>query len=524
VALPVLVAGAGPVGLTLACELQRLGVEHRLVDAAPARAAVSRATDLHARSLEVWDAIGAADEIVAAGLAIASVPLLSGGREVARIDFTGVGSAFPAAVSLRQHDLEDLLEARLARPPERGLAVEVAWQEDDSVVARVGGAQVRASFVVACDGVHSSLREAAGIPYEGGEYPGLWAAMDVDVEGWPYRDDEIPVFLDADGFWAMPLPGGRVRLFFRDDAAGPQPEIPDAQAVIDRHVPGGARVRAAPDRGCFRLHHRVARRYRAGRLLLAGDAAHAMSPVSGQGLNTGVQDAANLAWKLRLALEGAPPLVLDSYEAERRPVALAAIAASTATQDANLLTGPEAAARDLALAAAFATPAGSVAAAEAGHELAVAYPESPIIGGEPPPGGPGVAPGGRIPDAGPLVRQDGSATGLRELLREPRMQLWVCAGAGALAPSLGLAARFAPALRARVIVPGEAPPPAPPGVEALADATLAVHGRLGAVREAAFVVRPDGYLGFRAEPPDADRIAGHLGRLGVTGPATRGSG
>jgi 2-polyprenyl-6-methoxyphenol hydroxylase-like FAD-dependent oxidoreductase len=132
VALPVVVAGAGPVGLTLACELDRLGVPWRLADAAAGRAVVSRATDLHAGSLEAWDRIGAADAILAAGLPIAGVPLLSDGREIARLDFAGVDSRFPAAVSLAQHDLEAILDALLRRPVEWGRPVEIAWQEDDA--------------------------------------------------------------------------------------------------------------------------------------------------------------------------------------------------------------------------------------------------------------------------------------------------------------------------------------------------------------------------------------------------------
>ncbi len=513
-ALPVLVAGAGPVGLTLACELDRLGVACVLADAAPVRTAVSRATDLHARSLETWDALGAADEIVAAGLAITGVPLLSGGRQVARLDFAGVDSPFPAAVSLPQHELEELLEARLPAPPCFGSPVEIEWQEDDAVVARVGGERLRAAYLVACDGLHSPLREALGIPFDGAEYPGRWAAVDVRVDGWPYPPGELPVFLDADGFWAMPLPGGRLRLFFRDDAAGDRPSMADAQAVIARHVPGDPPVVEVGEGGCYRVHHRVARRYREGRVLLAGDAAHAMTPVSGQGMNTGVQDAANLAWKLALALEGAPPVVLDSYEAERRPVAAAAVAASGALHEANVLTADAAAARDHDLAAALASPADVLAAVAAGHELAVAYPDSPIVGGDARPDG-GVAPGGRISDAGPLVRPDGAVVRLRDLLRDPGLQLWLCAGVGPPDAALALAARLAPVVRARVFVTGELPASAPPGVEALADAALRVHGRLGAEEPTALVVRPDGYLGFRCRPPDLGRLAGHLGRLGV---------
>jgi 2-polyprenyl-6-methoxyphenol hydroxylase-like FAD-dependent oxidoreductase len=516
--VPVIVAGAGPVGLSLACELERQGVVHRIVDAAPGREAASRATDLHGRTLELWDHTGVADAILAAALPITGVPLFSGGREVARLDFGGVDSPFPAAVSLRQRELETLLERHLESPVERGTAVTLLRQDEDGVVVRTGSEEGRAGFLVACDGVHSGLREALGIAFDGGDYPGRWAVMDAMVDGWPYGPGEIPVFLDHDGFWAMPLPGGRLRLFFRDDAAGERPDPADGQRVIDRHVPGGARMTEADNLACFSLHHRVARRFRSGRVLLAGDAAHAMTPVNGQGLNTGVQDAYNLAWKLRLGLDGAPATVLDSYEAERRPVALATVAASGEVHDANVLSGEAAAARDRALAAALASPAQILAAVEAGHELGVAYPDSPIVSGRIAGGALGVLPGQRIPDAGPLVRSDGSTTSLRELVRDPEVQLWLCAGARDPGAALALAERFAQTTRVRVLVVADRPPVGPGGVELVADPELRAHGRLGAVSDGAYVVRPDGYLGFRCEPPDADWVAGRLHSIGVRAP------
>jgi 2-polyprenyl-6-methoxyphenol hydroxylase-like FAD-dependent oxidoreductase len=170
-----------------------------------------------------------------------------------------------------------LLERHLGTAVERGLSVTFLGQDDDRVLAQVGSEEVRAGFLVACDGVHSGLREAVGIEFDGGDYPGRWAVMDAEVEGWPYGPGEIPVFLDEEGFWAMPLPGGRLPLFFRDDAIADRPDVRDAQGVIDRHVPGGARIREADNAAGFSLRHRVARRFRQGRVLLAGDAAHAMT-------------------------------------------------------------------------------------------------------------------------------------------------------------------------------------------------------------------------------------------------------
>jgi antitoxin (DNA-binding transcriptional repressor) of toxin-antitoxin stability system len=214
--------------------------------------------------------------------------------------------------------------------------------------------------------------------------------------------------------------------------------------------------------------------------------------------------------------------VLDSYGAERRPVAAATVAASDAVHDANLLTGPDAAVRDRRLAATLATPAQVLAAVEAGHELTVAYETSPIV--EPAPAAAlGPRPGQRVPDAGPLVRPDGSTTSLRELARDPRPQLWVCAGARPAAAAAAWATPWASALATRVVVVVDRPPPPEGGVELLADPTLKVHGRLGAVADTAYVVRPDGYLGARLQPPDAARLGAYLRRLGLRVPRRVGS-
>jgi 2-polyprenyl-6-methoxyphenol hydroxylase-like FAD-dependent oxidoreductase len=162
----------------------------------------SRATDLHARSLERWDHTGVAEALLEAALPITGVPLFSGRREVARLDLAGVGSAVPAAVSLRQRELEALLERHLGSPAvERGAPVRLIDQDDGGVVAKIGFEEVGAAFLVACDGVHSGLREALGIPFDGGDYPGRWAVMDVAVEGWPYGRAEVAVFLEHKGFW-----------------------------------------------------------------------------------------------------------------------------------------------------------------------------------------------------------------------------------------------------------------------------------------------------------------------------------
>ncbi len=139
-----------------------------------------------------------------------------------------------------------------------------------------------------------------------------------------------------------------------------------------------------------------------------------------------------------------------------------------------------------------------------------------------PAGAPGVQPGERVPDAGPLVAADGSVSSLRELLRAPELQLWLCAGTTTPDRAVELAERLGPTVRTRVLVIRDRPPAAPEGVEILADPELRAHGRLGAVSDTAYVVRPDGYLAFRCEPPDADWLARKLGSLGVRALAGQG--
>jgi hypothetical protein len=202
-------------------------------------------------------------------------------------------------------------------------------------------------------------------------------------------------------------------------------------------------------------------------------------------MNTGIQDAYNLAWKLRLAIDGsAGDDLLDSYEFERRPVALATMQACGEVHDANMLRGNAAAERDSALAESLATPAQVLAAVECGHELTVAYPPSAFVAGRVPKDAAGIAAGQRIPPAGSL----------RELLRSPAVQLWLCTGTGDADRAMRFAERCGESVLVRQL-------------------TTADTGCLGASAPAAYVVRPDGYLAFRCEPPDADWLADHLRAL-----------
>src|SRR5262249_4779632 len=268
------------------------------------------------------------------GIVMKTIAFHSGGRCIAVISNEGVECELPGVISFTQHDTERVLTAALTEhggAVERGCAVVGLEQDAEAVVVtlqRGDGTteRVRAEWGVACDGAHSTLRESLGIALEGGEYPFLLAGLNARVEGFPYPREQYQVFLDESDLWIGPIPGGWIRTSFISEAHTERPTAEELQAVLDRHAGPVTRVCEISDAAYFRLHHRVASAYRRGRGLLAGDAAHQSSPVGGTGMNTGIQDACNLGWKLALVTTGAAaPILVDSYEAERRPVAQATV-------------------------------------------------------------------------------------------------------------------------------------------------------------------------------------------------------
>jgi 2-polyprenyl-6-methoxyphenol hydroxylase-like FAD-dependent oxidoreductase len=183
---------------------------------------------------------------------------------------------------------------------------------------------VRARYVVGCDGGHSFVRGAVSIPFEGEAYAQSFVLADVRMS-WALPDDEVQLFFSPEGLVVVaPLPQGHQRVVATVDEAPAEPSLSDVQALLDARGPRARRphVEEVLWSSRFRVQHRVAARFREGGVFLCGDAAHVHSPAGGQGMNTGIQDAANLAWKLALVVRGqAPGSLLDSYERERRPVA-----------------------------------------------------------------------------------------------------------------------------------------------------------------------------------------------------------
>ena len=328
---PVLIVGAGPTGLVLALWLTRLGVRVRIVDKAAEPGTTSRALAVQARTLELYQPLGLASAVVERGVRVIAVNFWVGAVRVARAVFGdgGVGlSPFPYAVIFPQDEHERLLIERLR---EAGVTVERRVEllgfEDggDRVRARLrradGPEVFEAAYLAGCDGASSTVREGLAVGFPGGTYAHLFYVADVEALA-PARDGQLHGTLDeAEFLLVFPLKGERrARLIgvVRDEAEGRRDGLTWDDVSKDIMARIGIVVERVNWFSTYHVHHRVADRFRKGRVFLLGDAAHIHSPVGGQGMNTGIGDAINLAWKLAEVLHGrAPGSLVDSYEPER---------------------------------------------------------------------------------------------------------------------------------------------------------------------------------------------------------------
>ena len=327
----VLIVGAGPTGLALGVWLARFGVRFRIIDKSAEVAAISRALGVHARTLEFYRQLGFAEQAVAEGVVMQSINLWARDRRVASVEISDLGEGltpFPFVLDLAQDDHERLLIAQLAR---EGIEVERATEltslthDNDGVRATLRHADgstehCQADYVAGCDGTHSTVRSALGVAFAGGTYEHLFYVADVIARG-PAVDHGVNVGLDeADLLAVFDMKGpGRVRLVgtVRGEAASKtQLSFDDvARRPLERLRMDVEKVNWF---STYRVHHRVANRFRVGRVFLSGDAAHVHSPVGAQGMNTGIGDAVNLAWKLAAVVHGeSPATLLDTYEPER---------------------------------------------------------------------------------------------------------------------------------------------------------------------------------------------------------------
>jgi 2-polyprenyl-6-methoxyphenol hydroxylase-like FAD-dependent oxidoreductase len=331
--MSVLICGAGPTGLTLAIELKRLGIPVRIIDKAPQPTQWSQALVVQARTLEQFERYGIASQAVNRGRKLHHARFFSNGREIASVDLSHIHSCYPYVLFFPQDQTEQLLNDHLQSlggTVERNLELVALKNSDLSVEARLrhpDGTLETASarWLVGCDGAHSKVRELIDVSFEGESVPLNFFLGDLEIEGPDTPGDDLTIHLHHGDVVFIGRLGENLYRFIialhgqQEVLAHTSLTLADFQNAIDR---AGLRITArfSPWMTPFRVNDRQAERYRVKNSFLAGDAAHIHSPVGGQGMNTGIQDAANLAWKLAAVARGAEPNLIDSYDDERRAV------------------------------------------------------------------------------------------------------------------------------------------------------------------------------------------------------------
>jgi len=524
------VVGAGPVGLTMASELARHGARCRIVDRLAGPLPYCRAIGVTPRTLEVWDDMGLAREMVDAGLWIEGLRSIIHGHKP-RDDLLDLSDLPYAELGLPQYETERLLTRHLGRfgiAVERGIELAALRQDEERVsveLRRPDGSVEPAAFryVIGCDGAHSAVRHALGIAFEGDAFPMMFMLGDVHIDwdlprGMALRALRPVENWAPDMFIAIPLPEpGRYRVStlakpepastggtehgIQSEARGP--ELADLQAAADDLLPDRPRLSDLRWSSMFRISMRLAAQYRRGRVFIAGDAAHIHPPTGGQGMNTGIQDAYNLAWKLALVAGGiAPVSLLDSYEAERRPV------------------GAEVVARTRAASENYGRESGGRPDRLADTQIRVSYRGGDWVCEEAADFDPSLpAAGDRAPDAGSLRRSGiGFPLRLFDVLRGTEHVLIAHLAGAEAAQKLAEFAGFAGTLRSRLklklravaIVSEDLPEPY--GVGLYRDEGSEFARAYGS-EEAMFLVRPDGYVGWRGRSWRSDGLEAYFERM-----------
>ena len=537
-----LVVGAGSTGLMMACELARHGAPVRIIDRLAEIAPFARATGVHSRTLEVFHDLGIVEEVIDRAVVIRGMRQFAAGEPVMHLRNEGLDSPFPFSLSMEQWKVEEALQSLLRR-----LGVEVEREtelldlEEDAhsvrvTLRRADGSKtlVETPWLIGCDGAHSRVRHLKGEHFPGEADPHQYLVADVVLEGWQ-PVDEVQVYLtDRGALWWFPLPGGR-NLVAGDvpeqhDGATETPGLEDVQALLDHRAPPGLTVRDPRWMSWFHISYRMTPHYRHGRTFLAGDAAHIHSPIGGQGMNTGIQDAYNLGWKLALVTSGgAPESLLDSYEVERRAVAEGVLAMTRAlTEKAEAYMTLPAEARASLSRHVMLPEAERMQMLLHSEELDLDYRRSfacrDSLGGavaEDSTAG-SLHAGAEARDAGPLWLDDGELR-LFDLLRGTHHTLLLLPGSGprgaeearALEDIGSTVAEICGGrVRVYIVLPPHVSAGAPGGPAILArDPDGAFHRRYGADSARIYFVRPDGYIGFRGDPTQTQDLMEHLRTL-----------
>lgn len=520
----VLVVGAGPVGLFLACDLARRDVAVRLIDRNDGPTDLSKAIAIHARTMEAFLDLGIAGTALERGLPVPAATFYSRRRMLGRIRFERLETRFPFMLDLEQAQTERLLVEHLAGlggRDERGCALVAFEQDEEGVTATLEHGDgrretCRARYLVGCDGAHSTVRHGLGLGFSGESLPANMLLADVMLD-WNLPYNELVLsFSGGSLLFVAPLAGGRARVIGDLPGGVEAIDLALVQRVLDERSPVPARASDPAWLTSFHISERQVERYRKDRVFLAGDAAHVHSPAGGQGMNTGIQDAYNLAWKLALAVRGVSARgLLDSYDAERRPVGAQVLAQTGRMLRMAQIANPVARfLRDSAISLLMQRRRVQRRMTRQLSQLEVAYDDSPIALTSWHHAHQGLHAGERAPD-GPVVdARDGRRTTLFEAMRGTRhVLLGLSAGeeTGPLQQAVEAALeRHGKEVTALLVMPGEGALPAGFSHQ---DPGGKLHGIYGASAPSLYGIRPDGYIGLACRPPDMVAVGRYLARI-----------
>lgn len=518
IATTVLIVGAGPAGLLTASELFRRGVDCLLIDAHERPQDWDRATVVHPRTIEILDALGIAAPLLDAGVKQRRARIHAAGNVLGDIDLALCGSRYPFNIGISEEVTEAILTDHLQAlggSVTRATQLVGLQERPDGVLATLEQGGVRSKvftqWVVGCDGHHSTVRTLMGIGQDGHDIHQPWAVFDAAITGWPDSFEANYAYLDPTPVILTALPERRWRVYLRPGS--PQSDlVNDALETLRRYLPD-ARFEGVSHPTRFDCHTKVAQRFRLGRTLLAGDAAHTCSPAQGHGMNSGMQDAYNLGWKLALVCQGhCSDALLDSYHAERRPVADQVMASGDAAENAQMVMDPEARReRDAAIRAAFSDPATRHHEAVAEAELDIDYAGSPIVMGD---AQPSVSPGQRLPDHLPVEFASGGAGKLHDYTKRLGHTALLIGGSATPQDELAQVHRDTVALSDGPIIEVVVALTANAEVSNV-DAYLSpdTARQLGVNKIVLLVVRADGHVGLRADERHAQALSAYVDQL-----------